>query len=83
MTWLHFKAEGEIEFTAMLFIPKSATTDQYSLDKEEDKKSSLKLYVRRVLISDKFEELLPNYLHFVRGVVDSNDLPLNVSRETL
>lgn len=81
-TWLHFRAEGEVEFTALLYIPKS-NKRAYSEFEKDDKKSSVKLYVRRVLISDQFTELLPNYLDFVTGMVDSDDLPLNVSRETL
>ena len=84
LSWVHFKAEGEIDFTALLFIPKKAPAEMFQMQvKEEDKKSSLKLYVRKVLISDKFDDLLPKYLAFVKGVVDSDDLPLNVSRETL
>merc|ERR1712050_165798 len=77
----HFNAEGEIDFKSILFVPKKAPMDM--LDNYWTKKSEVKLYVRRVLVADKFEELLPRYLNFVRGVVDSDDLPLNVSREAL
>jgi heat shock protein 90kDa beta len=81
ITWTHFTAEGEVEFRAILYVPGTAPPDLY--DNYYAKHSSLRLYVRKVLISDEFEELLPRYLNFVRGVVDSDDLPLNVSRETL
>merc|ERR1739844_633144 len=77
----HFNAEGEIDFKSILFIPKKAPMDM--LDNYWTKKSEVKLYVRRVLVAEKFEDLLPRYLNFVRGVVDSDDLPLNVSREQL
>merc|ERR1711972_531614 len=77
----HFNAEGEIDFKSILFIPKKAPMDM--LDNYWTKKSEVKLFVRRVLVAEKFEELLPRYLNFVRGVVDSDDLPLNVSREQL
>merc|ERR1712119_212128 len=77
----HFNAEGEIDFKSILFVPKKAPMDM--MDNYWTKKSEVKLYVRRVLVADKFEELLPRYLNFVRGVVDSDDLPLNVSREQL
>jgi len=79
---VHFVAEGEITFKSLLYIPAKATDAQYN-DMLSEKKSGVKLYVRRVLISDEFEDLLPKYLGFVKGVVDSDDLPLNVSRETL
>merc|ERR1712203_683431 len=78
---IHFSAEGEIDFKSILFIPKKAPMDM--LDNYWTKKSEVKLYVRRVLVAEKFEELLPRYLNFIRGVVDSDDLPLNVSREQL
>jgi heat shock protein beta len=78
---IHFVAEGEITFRSILYIPSSAAAGLY--DKFYEKSSNLKLYVRRVLIADEFDEFLPRYLNFVRGVVDSEDLPLNVSRETL
>merc|ERR1712137_185259 len=78
---VHFNAEGEIEFKSVLFLPKKAPFDQ--MDNYWTKKSEIKLYVRRVLVADKFDELLPRYLNFVKGVVDSDDLPLNVSREQL
>merc|ERR1712226_278944 len=74
-------AEGEIEFKSILFLPKKAPFDM--MDNYWTKKSEVKLFVRRVLVADKFDELLPRYLNFVRGVVDSDDLPLNVSREQL
>merc|ERR1711907_191791 len=81
LAYSHFNAEGEIEFKAILFLPKKAPFDM--MDNYWTKKSEVKLYVRRVLVAEKFEELLPRYLNFVRGVVDSDDLPLNVSREQL
>merc|ERR1711976_601264 len=72
---------GEIEFKSILFLPKKAPMDMG--DNYWTKKSEVKLFVRRVLLAEKFDELLPKYLNFVRGVVDSDDLPLNVSREQL
>merc|ERR1711998_721133 len=81
LAYTHFNAEGEIEFKSVLFLPKKAPFDM--MDNYWTKKSEIKLFVRRVLVADKFEELLPRYLNFVRGVVDSDDLPLNVSREQL
>merc|ERR1712194_725276 len=81
LAYTHFNAEGEIEFKSILFLPKKAPMDM--MDNYWTKKSEIKLYVRRVLVADRFEELLPRYLNFVRGVVDSDDLPLNVSREQL
>merc|ERR1712194_273480 len=81
LSHIHFSAEGEIDFKSILYIPKSAPMDM--LDNYWTKKSEIKLYVRRVLVADRFDELLPRYLSFVRGVVDSDDLPLNVSREQL
>merc|ERR1719207_492496 len=81
LAYTHFNAEGEIEFKSILFLPKKAPFDQ--MDNYWTKKSEVKLYVRRVLVAEKFEDLLPRYLNFVRGVVDSDDLPLNVSREQL
>merc|ERR1712125_120849 len=79
LAYTHFNAEGEIEFKSILFLPKKAPFDM--MDNYHTKKSEVKLFVRRVLVADKFEDLLPRYLNFVRGVVDSDDLPLNVSRE--
>ena len=76
---LHFKAEGNIEYTGLLFIPSNAPYDLF----QPDKKNSLKLYINKVFISDKLEELMPNYLRFVKGIIDSADLPLNISREML
>lgn len=76
---LHFKAEGNIEYTGLLYIPSAAPYDLF----QPDRKTGLKLYVNKVFISDKVEELMPSYLRFVRGVVDSADLPLNISREML
>merc|ERR1712050_740152 len=81
LAYTHFNAEGEIEFKSILFLPKKAPFDM--MDNYWQKKSEVKLFVRRVLVAEKFEDLLPRYLNFVRGVVDSDDLPLNVSRERL
>lgn len=76
---LHTKAEGTIEFTTLFFVPKKAPFDMYQVDY----RPGVKLYVKRVFITDDEKELLPSYLRFVRGIIDSEDLPLNVSREIL
>ena len=76
---LHFKAEGNIEYSGLLFIPSSAPYDLF----QPDAKNGPKLYVNKVFISDKVEELMPHYLRFVKGVIDSSDLQLNISREML
>merc|ERR1719411_1619384 len=81
LAYTHFNAEGEIEFKSILYLPKKAPFDM--MDNYHSKKSEVKLHVRRVLVAEKFEDLLPRYLNFVRGVVDSDDLPLNVNREQL
>merc|ERR1712051_545127 len=81
LAYTHFNAEGEIEFKSILYLPKKAPFDM--MDNYWSKKSEVKLFVRRVLVAEKFDDLLPRYLNFVRGVVDSDDLPLNVSREQL
>ena len=77
--WVHFRAEGNLEFTILFFIPKKASPDIYRADYQ----SGVKLYVNRVFITDDDKELLPPWLRFVKGVIDSSDLPLNVSREIL
>jgi len=79
---IHFVAEGEVTFRSLLYIPEKADGSAQS-DAVASRKSGVKLYVRRVLISDEFEDFLPRYLNFIKGIVDSDDLPLNVSRETL
>ncbi len=79
LAYVHSKVEGKLEYTSLLYLPKRAPFDMWN----REQRQGIKLYVRRVFIMDDAEQLLPNYLRFVRGVIDSNDLPLNVSREIL
>merc|ERR1712048_520251 len=80
LTWTHFKGEGDVDFTSILYIPKKAANDMWEGGKTN---IMMKLYVRRVLITDNFEDMMPRYLNFVKGIVDSDDIPLNVNREQL
>lgn len=79
LSWSHNKVEGKLEYTSLLYIPSQAPFDLF----DRDQQHGIKLYVQRVFIMDDSKELMPNYLRFVKGLVDSNDLPLNVSREIL
>ena len=79
LTWTHNRVEGKTEYTSLLYIPSQAPFDMF----EPNPKHGVKLYVQRVFIMDDAEKLLPRYLRFIRGVIDSNDLPLNISREIL
>ncbi|KAJ8918790.1 hypothetical protein NQ315_011074 [Exocentrus adspersus] len=81
LTKIHFVAEGEVTFKSLLYIPTVQPSE--SFNRYGTKTDNIKLYVRRVFITDEFNDMMPSYLNFVRGVVDSDDLPLNVSRETL
>jgi len=79
LTWMHNKAEGALEYTTLFYIPSKAPMDLYRVDYQ----TGIKLYINRVFITDDEKELMPTYLRFLRGVIDSKDLPLNVSREIL
>ena len=81
MNWVHFNTEGEIVFTAVLYIPNRAPIEFYN--NYNTRKNEVRLYVRRVLIAEQHAELIPKYLSFVLGVIDSNDISVNVNRETL
>jgi heat shock protein 90kDa beta len=80
LKWAHFNAEGEIEFKSLLYIPSTPPTNMFD---GQPKKDNMKLFVRRVFITDDFSDILPKFLSFIKGLVDSDDLPLNVSREQL
>jgi len=82
LKWIHFSAEGDSDFKSILYIPGTAPHNMFDPNSQAHR-GSIKLFVRRVFITDEFQTLVPNYLKFIRGIVDSDDLPLNVSRELL
>lgn len=81
LAYTHFDAEGEVSFKSLLYVPTSQTSDAFN--RYGTATDNIKLYVRRVFITDEFNDILPKYLSFLKGIVDSDDLPLNVSREVL
>eukprot|EP00920_Eleutheroschizon_duboscqi_P012339 GHVT01029479.1.p1 GENE.GHVT01029479.1~~GHVT01029479.1.p1 ORF type:complete len:1001 (-),score=298.23 GHVT01029479.1:2566-5568(-) len=81
LAYTHFSAEGDIDFTSILYVPERAPSDMF--ENYFKKQHAIKLYVRRVLVAEEFDDMMPKYLNFVKGVVDSDDLPLNVSRDEL
>eukprot|EP01022_Parablepharisma_sp_SALTPOND_P004429 TRINITY_DN120270_c3_g1_i1.p1 TRINITY_DN120270_c3_g1~~TRINITY_DN120270_c3_g1_i1.p1 ORF type:complete len:937 (-),score=164.49 TRINITY_DN120270_c3_g1_i1:2525-5335(-) len=81
LTYTHIKAEGDIEFKSILYVPTAAPYDLF--ENYYGRSKAIRLYVKRVLITDEFEELMPRYMNFIKGVLDSDDLPLNVNREQL
>ena len=81
LNWIHFDTDGEVVFTSILYIPNRSPHNFYS--HYNTRKNDLKLYVRRVLIAEQHQDLIPRYLSFVQGIIDSDDLPVNVNRETL
>lgn len=81
LTKTHFVAEGEVTFKSILYVPTNAPNDMFQ--DYGKRREQIKLFVRRVFITDDFQDMMPKYLSFIRGIVDSDDLPLNVSREQL
>ena len=79
LAWTHFRVEGKHEYTGLMYVPKNAPFDMY----DREPKGGVKLYVKRVFIMDDVQKLMPMYLRFIKGIIDTNDLPLNVSREIL
>jgi heat shock protein beta len=81
-SWVHFSAEGDLEFKAILYLPREVPDDMFNTNRSHDTRG-VRLYVRRVYITDEFDTIIPKYLSFIKGIVDSSSLPLNVSREIL